>query len=220
MSRILVWDLPTRVFHWLLAVSFFGAYLASDDDWLVLHVVLGYTVLGLVAFRLVWGLVGTRYARFASFAFGPRRVLAYLRSLAALRPERHVGHNPAGSWAIWALLALGLASAASGWVALQTQWHWLKDVHESLSNAMLAVVVLHIAGAVASSLLHRENLPRTMVDGLKEGKPEEGIRASVWVVGMLLAALVAGFWTAAWRGDLPVVTRAAVERQRDHVHDH
>ena len=216
MSRILVWDLPTRVFHWLLAISFFGAFLLSDDDWLVPHVVLGYTVLGLIAFRLVWGLVGTRYARFASFAFGPRRVLDYLRSLAARRPERHVGHNPAGSWAIWALLALALASGASGWLALQTHWHWLKEVHEGLSNAMLAVVLLHVAGAVASSLLHRENLPRAMVDGLKEGRPEEGIRASVWVVGALLAALVAGFWTAAWRGDLPAVTRAAVERQRDH----
>jgi len=215
MSRILVWDLPTRVFHWLLAASFFGAYLS--DDWLVLHVVLGYTVLGLIAFRLAWGLAGTRYARFSSFAFGPRRVLAYLRSLAVLRPERHVGHNPAGSWAIWALLALGLASAASGWLALQTHWHWLKELHEGLSNATLAVVVVHVAGVVASSLLHRENLARAMVDGIKEGKPEEGIRGSVWVVGILLAALVAGFWTAAWRGDLPAVTRAAAERehQRD-----
>jgi cytochrome b len=220
MSRILVWDLPTRVFHWLLAASFFGAYLASDDDWLVLHVVLGYTVLGLIGFRLLWGFVGTRYARFASFAFGPRRLLGYLRSLAARRPERHLGHNPAGSWAIWALLALGLASAASGWFALQTDRHWIKDVHEGLSDAMLAVVVLHIAGALASSLLHRENLARAMVDGLREGKPEEGIRTSVWVVGTLLAALIAGYWTAAWRGDLPVVTRAAVERQRDHGHDH
>jgi len=218
MSRILVWDLPTRVFHWLLAASFFGAYLSSDDGWLVLHVVLGYTVLGLIAFRLAWGIAGTRYARFASFAFGPRRVLAYLRSLAVLRPERHVGHNPAGSWAIWALLALGLASAASGWLALQAHWHWLKELHEGLSNAMLAVVVLHVAGVVASSLLHRENLARAMVDGTKEGKPEEGLRGSVWVVGILLAALVAGFWTAAWRGDLSAVTRAAAEREHQR-HD-
>ena len=216
MSRVLVWDLPTRVFHWLLAFAFFGAYLSSDDDWLVFHVVLGYTVLGLIAFRLVWGLVGTRYARFSSFTYGTQRVLAYLRSLATLRPEHHVGHNPAGSWAIWALLALGLASAASGWIALQTRWHWLKDLHEVLSNAMLAVVGLHIAGVVVSSLLHRENLARAMVDGYKDGHPEDGIRGSVWVVGVLLAALVAGFWTAAWRGDLPAVTRTAAERAHEH----
>lgn len=215
MSRILVWDLPVRMFHWLLVASFFGAYLSSEDDWLVLHVVLGYTVLGLIAFRVVWGFAGTRYARFASFAFGPRRVIAYLRSIAALRPERHVGHNPAGSWAIWSLLAIGLASSASGWLALQTHWHWLKELHEGLSNAMLALVGLHIAAVIVSSLVHRENLTRAMVDGLKEGAPEEGIRGSVWVVGALVAALVAAFWTAAWRGELPAVTRAAAE----HAHE-
>jgi cytochrome b len=218
MSRILVWDLPVRVFHWLLVIAFFGAYFSSEDDWLVLHVVLGYTVLGLIAFRVLWGFAGTRYARFASFAFGWRRTVAYLRSLVALRPEHHLGHNPAGSWAIWALLALGLASGASGWIALQAHWHWLKEVHEALSNAMLAVVIVHIAGVVVSSLLHRENLARAMVDGLKEGSPEEGVHGSVWVVGALLAALVGGFWVAAWRGDLPAVTRPAAERAHEHEH--
>jgi len=216
MSRILVWDLPVRMFHWLLAIAFFGAYLSSEDNWLVLHAVLGYTVLGLIAFRVLWGFAGTRYARFASFAFGWRRTLAYLRSLAALRPERHLGHNPAGSWAIWSLLALGLACGASGWITLQTHWHWLKKVHEVLSNAMLAVVAVHIAGVLVASLLHRENLARAMVDGLKEGAPEEGIHGSVWVVGALLAAFVAGFWTAAWRGELPAVTRPAAERAHEH----
>jgi hypothetical protein len=106
--RIRVWDLPLRVFHWLLALSFAGAFLASEGEGVRdLHVVLGYTVAVLVAFRLVWGVAGSRYARFRSFAFGPQAVRAYLASLLARRPLHYVGHNPAGGWAIYALLALG-----------------------------------------------------------------------------------------------------------------
>lgn len=79
--KILVWDLPTRAFHWLFALSFIAAYLSSEDDWLTFHVTFGYTVLGLVAFRLLWGFAGTRYARFSSFGYAPARALAYLRAL-------------------------------------------------------------------------------------------------------------------------------------------
>ena len=114
--KVLVWDAPVRVFHWLMVGSFFGAYLTAESErWRLLHVTLGYTMLGLVVFRIVWGLVGTRHARFASFVRGPAAVLRYLRSLLSGRPEHHVGHNPAGGLAILALLALTLAVAATGW---------------------------------------------------------------------------------------------------------
>jgi cytochrome b len=223
--RILVWDLPTRAFHWLFALSFLAAYLSSEDDWLTFHVTFGYTVLGLVAFRLLWGFAGTRYARFASFAYGPARALAYLRSLIERRPEHHVGHNPAGSWAIYFLLALGALTGALGFLTLNgpQSWKWVKDVHQVAGNIMLGVACAHIAGVIAGSLAHRENLARSMVDGYKEGAPDEGIRTSVWIVGALLLALVAGFWAAAWRGDLPAVTAPAAKRAAEHAqhrHDH
>ena len=100
-KRILVWDLPTRAFHWLLAVSFAGAFLTAESERCRdIHVTLGYTMLGLVAFRLVWGLVGTRYARFSSFPLGLRNVMRYFRSLLTRSPQHYPGHNPAGSWAI------------------------------------------------------------------------------------------------------------------------
>ena len=99
-SKLLVWDVPTRVFHWLLALSFAGAFVTAESErYRDVHVALGYTVLGLVAFRLVWGLIGTRYARFWSFAYGPRSVLTYVKSLFTRSPQHHLGHNPAGSWA-------------------------------------------------------------------------------------------------------------------------
>jgi len=107
-NRILVWDVPTRVFHWLLAASFAGAFITADSEkWRDVHVALGYIMVALIAFRVVWGFVGTHYARFSSFAFGPGKVVAYLKSLLTRTPEHHVGHNPAGSWAVYGLLSLG-----------------------------------------------------------------------------------------------------------------
>ena len=220
--KILVWDLPTRAFHWLLALSFIAAYLSSEDDWLTFHVTFGYTVLGLVGFRLLWGFAGTRYARFSSFAYGPARGLVYLRSLVERRPEHHVGHNPAGSWAIYLLLALGALTGALGFLTLNgpQQWKWAKEVHQVMGNVMLGVVCAHIAGVIAGSFAHKENLARSMIDGYKDGAPGEGIRSSVWIVGALLLALVAGFWTAAWRGDLPAVTEPAAKRAAEQAQRH
>lgn len=194
----LVWDFPTRAFHWLLALSFTGAFVTAESErWRDVHVTLGYTVAGLIAFRLLWGLVGTRYARFASFAFGPRAVLDYVRSLLTREPRHYVGHNPAGSWAIYLLLALGLLAAASGYatyVELGGE-EAFEDVHEGIANALLALVFVHIAGVVASSFLHRENLARAMVSGRKKAAAGEGIRSARWMVGVALIAGVVAFWS-------------------------
>jgi cytochrome b len=224
-SRILVWDAPTRVFHWALALSFVGAFVTADSERLRdVHVVLGYTVLGLIAFRLIWGVLGTRYARFASFAFGPRALVAYLKSLLALRPQHFLGHNPAGSFAIYALLALGLLTGLTGYAQYnELGGEWFQDLHESLANAMLAVVFVHIAGVVVSTLLHRENLARAMVTGYKTGDPARAIRSARWLVAALLVAGVAALWT----GLIPVTdtrpgagTIAASQPARHAEHKH
>ena len=108
---VLVWDAPVRVFHWLLAASFVGAYITAESErWRLVHVTLGYTVGALVVFRLLWGLVGTRHARFSAFVRGPAAVAAYLRSLPGGGGEHPVGHNPAGGWAIVGLLTLAALS--------------------------------------------------------------------------------------------------------------
>lgn len=196
-SRILVWDLPVRLFHWLLALSFAGAWVTADSErWRDVHIVLGYTAGLLVVLRLAWGVVGTRHARFASFVRGPRRVAAYVRSLVAGRPEHATGHNPAGGWAILALLALTLAIVATGLVVeADAGPRGLDEVHEALATAMLAVVAIHVAGVVVGSLAHRENLVRAMVTGRKRGSPGDAIRGPRRVAAALLLALVAGVWT-------------------------
>ena len=110
---VLIWDLPTRIFHWTLTASFFIALATGDSDrFRDIHVFSGYLMLGLIGFRVVWGFAGSRYARFRSFLFGPRAAIAYFADLLAARASRHLGHNPAGSWAIFAMLALGVSSYA------------------------------------------------------------------------------------------------------------
>ena len=197
-SKVLVWDVPTRVCHWLLALSFAGAFLTAESErYRDVHVMLGYTVLGLIAFRLLWGLIGTRYARFWSFAFGPSSVLRYVKSLFTRTPQHHVGHNPAGSWAIYALLLLSLLAGASGYANYNDiGGHWMEHAHEAIANTLLAVVFVHITGALVSSLLHRENLPRSMITGYKSGKAGSGIRYRHRLIGAALVAAVAAFWIA------------------------
>lgn len=198
-SRILVWDAPTRVFHWALALSFTGAFITAESErFRDVHVVLGYTVLGLIAFRLIWGVLGTRYARFTSFAFGPREVVAYFKALLALRPQPFLGHNPAGSLAVYALLALGLLTGLTGYAHYnEIGGEWLEDLHEGAANAMLAIVFVHIAGVILSSLLHRENLARAMVTGYKTGDPGRAIRSARWLVAAMLVAGIGTLWTGA-----------------------
>lgn len=218
--RILVWDAPVRVFHWLMVASFFAAYLTAESErWRLLHVTAGYTMAGLVVFRLLWGLVGTRHARFASFVRGPRAVVAYLKSLVARRPEHHVGHNPAGAIAIVALLGLTALAAATGWsIYNEVGPEALEELHEFAGNAMLLIVIVHVAGVVISSRLHHENLVRAMVTGTKSGRPADGIRAAWRSVAALMLVAAIGFWSWQW-STAPVASDAAVAADRDRDDD-
>jgi cytochrome b len=198
---VLVWDAPVRVFHWLMVLSFASAYITAESErFRLLHVTLGYTLAGLIVFRLLWGVVGTRHARFADFVRGPRAAWRYLTSLASDRPQHHAGHNPAGALAIVALLVLGTVSAATGFAVYEELGgEWLEALHEVAGNTMLAVVLLHVAGVVVGSVVHRENLVRAMVTGRKGVPPSEGI-ASAWrSVAVLMLVAVLGFWWLQWR---------------------
>lgn len=197
-TSTLVWDLPTRVFHWLLAASFAGAYITSEGERLRdVHMLLGYSAAGLVAFRVLWGIFGTRYARFTSFPLSPRAVLDYLKSLLSFSPRHYFGHNPAGSWAILGMLALIAATGATGWArAVEFGPEWIEDVHDGLANAMLALVIVHIAAVLVSSLLHRENLPRAMLTGYKPGSGPAAA-GTRWLVAAALVAVIGAFWAGA-----------------------
>ena len=220
-QRVLVWDLPTRVFHWLLAGSFVGAFLTAESErYRDVHVVLGYTVLGLVVFRFLWGVIGTRYARFSAFPIAPRRVFQYLKSLFTRSPQHHIGHNPAGSLAIYAILALAALAAGTGYAAYnEIGGEWLAELHEGAANAMLGLVMIHIGAVMVSSLIHRENLVAAMLNGYKKGRAGDGIRRKHWFVAAAVLLATAGFWAGS-AGLLPegmgMAATAAVSQHQAH----
>jgi cytochrome b len=200
-EKIRVWDLPVRMFHWLLAGSFVAAYLVAESERLRgAHVILGYTATGLIVFRIVWGLVGSHFARFRSFLFAPSAAIGYLRSLTTEQPRRFIGHNPAGSYAIYAILLAGLATGLTGYLSLnEIGGESVEDLHEVCANIWLGVVIVHIVGVVLGSWIHRENLVRSMITGYKEGVQgkvadgESGVPAGR-TVGIAVAAGVAAVW--------------------------
>jgi cytochrome b len=199
--RTLVWDAPVRVFHWLLVLTFSVAWLTSESErWQLVHITAGYTMAGLVAFRILWGLVGTQHARFSDFVRGPRAVARYLKSLVSRNPEHHAGHNPPGALAILALLALAVLTVGTGWASYnEIGGELFEEVHEALASTMLAIVVVHVLAVLASSVLHRENLVGAMVHGRKPVPAAEGIRSPWRSIAVLLLAAVLGFWWMQWQ---------------------
>ena len=200
MQKILVWDWPVRIGHWLMAAGFALAWLtAESESFRLIHVFAGATVFAVAAFRLPWGLIGTRYARFADFVRGPQAVRAYMSSLFRLEPSHHVGHNPAGGWAIVLLLGLGLLTSLAGWATYnELGGDLFEELHEGLATAMLIVVIVHLAGVVSGSVLHGENLVRAMLTGKKEGSPDAAIASARPLAAVVLLAwiVLAGWWMA------------------------
>ena len=164
-----VWDLCVRIFHWGLVAAFLVAW-ATGDEFKRVHITAGYAVIGLVAFRILWGFVGTHHARFADFVRGPGSVARYLRATARLRAKRYLGHNPAGGAMIMALLVMLSIIGATGFMmTTDAFWGvaWVQASHETAVSLTLGLVVLHIVGVIVASCEHRENLVRAMITGRK-----------------------------------------------------
>jgi cytochrome b len=177
---ITVWDLPLRLFHWLLVIAYFVAY-ATEDEWLNVHVWAGYLVLGLLIFRLIWGFVGGQYARFNNFLCSPMQSIAYIKDLMQSKAKRYIGHNPAGS-AMIVLLLLSLSMTVVTGLAVYGAdkdagplafldagyAHLLEEIHELFANFSLMLVIVHVIGVVVESYIHRENLAGAMFHGNKK----------------------------------------------------
>jgi cytochrome b len=196
LNETRVWDPVVRIFHWSLVATFTIAWLTGEEE-SRLHELAGYAVIGLVLIRVAWGFVGTKYARFRDFVYRPSTVLAYVKDILTGKSKRYLGHNPLGGMMIVALLlsasitglALQNAEEGTGPFAVitastsvtapaviakkvadddgdGTEETW-KELHEFFANLSMLLVVLHIAGVIVGSLVHRENLARAMFTGRK-----------------------------------------------------
>ncbi|MEW8625756.1 MAG: cytochrome b/b6 domain-containing protein [Candidatus Thiodiazotropha sp.] len=181
---IKVWDPLVRLFHWSLVGAFAICWM-TEDEWMDLHVYAGYTVAALLLVRVVWGLIGTRYARFSDFVKSPGKVLAYLKDLLRFKAKRFIGHNPAGGAMIVMLMFCLLITALTGMLAYGAEGlgplaeplfsnrpyggELYEEIHEFFANLTLVLVAVHLTGVLVESLLHQENLVRSMITGTKRG---------------------------------------------------
>ncbi|MDH5426104.1 MAG: cytochrome b/b6 domain-containing protein [Gammaproteobacteria bacterium] len=182
-SLIKVWDPLVRIFHWSLVLSFFLAYV-TEEDFISIHTFAGYAVLVLLLIRIVWGFIGTRHARFTDFVYSAQNIKQFLKDTVKLKAKRYIGHNPAGGAMILMMIISLLAASVSG-VALYgaedqagplaswfSQGHsfWgdvLEEVHEFFANFSLLLVFIHVAGVIIESMIHKENLAKSMINGMK-----------------------------------------------------
>lgn len=232
MKRIKVWDLPVRLFHLGLAAAVLAAFLTGDEDEsATLHTRAGLLVLGLVVFRIVYGLLGPAQVRFAAFVKGPAEVWRYAKATLQGHPPAHLSHNPLGGVMVVLLLGTLAVTAVSGAVIkLGPDWdgaltgamssalaHDLKELHEGAAGLVLFLIPLHVAGTILSSLLERQNLVASMITGWKNSPtdarlPRPGLARRV--VAVVVAGIVAAAVTGAVQSLLPVSEAEAAETTR------
>lgn len=206
LQTVPVWDLPTRLFHWVLAGLMIAQWwTAEQSSTMDYHVWGGYAVLTLVLFRLIWGFVGSDTVRFSDFVRGPVAALGYVKALLRGETPLYLGHNPMGGWSIVAMLILLLVQAGTGlfanddiliegplyaWVSKDTS-DWLTTIHRFNFNLLLAVIAVHITAVLFYLLVKRENLIHPMLSGRKHLPPEQVDRVPHMVSPWLGLAVLA-----------------------------
>lgn len=199
MEKVLVWDLPTRLFHIFLAAGFIACLLIAEfadehSPWFPYHMMLGI-VLGVMLFlRVIWGFVGTKYARFNALHLGPVALVRYLLSAFTGSGPRYTGHNPGSSYAIVAMLVL-LGFIVTTGLLMTHGVEAAEDLHGIAVYTLLAVAVVHVVGVMWYSIRHRENIAGSIITGFKVGTPEDAISSSrplVAVAFVAVSAVVAG----------------------------
>ncbi len=170
--EIRVWDPLVRIGHWSLVACIALAWVSGEGG-KELHEGVGYAALAIIALRLVWGVIGSHYARFGEFLRAPAATLQYAARVLAGNEPRYLGHNPLGGWMIVCLLACIALTGITGWLYTTDEYfgvEWVGELHEALADALLALIALHVAGVVLASKRHHENLVAAMLHGRKRAE--------------------------------------------------
>ena len=184
IKQVKVWDGLVRGFHWLMLLSFVGAYVTSQSGMQQTHILIGYFIFLLLIVRIVWGFIGSKHARFSDFVALPSHVWAYLQASFRNKPPHYLGHNPAGGWMVLALIGALLLISVSGVIltsviefegpllnllsGMSDQWAYrYEELHEVALDILWLLIAGHLVGVVVASIQHKENLPRAMVSGYK-----------------------------------------------------
>lgn len=200
MNTTRVYDWPTRLFHWSFAGLFIGAFFIAktfDDDSSAYpyHMMLGMVMASAVFLRVIWGFIGSRYARFSSFALRPFELIQYFKDLIRTKTSRVLGHNPASSWAALMMMGLALGLALTGFLMSKgINKELFEEVHEIFAHAFLVVAIAHVVGVVLHTIRHKDMIGLSMLTGRKTSvNGGVGIESSHPVMGFIFVALVGGF---------------------------
>jgi len=200
MNRALVYDLPTRVFHWLFSGLFITAFVIAktvDSESLVYtyHMLVGLTLGFLVLLRLIWGVLGTQHAKLSDFSLNPRDLYQYFAGILQGEKQKWAGHNPASSWAALCMMACTVTSALTGYLMTSGKAKEnFEDIHELSANAFMVIALVHIAGIFVHIVRYRELIGLSMVDGKKADVPKgEEIQSQRGGVALILLGLVIAF---------------------------
>lgn len=193
---IRVYDLPTRVFHGLFAVSFLVAFVIAnfvDDDEVAFsyHMIAGLIMCFILLWRLIWGVCGSRHARFSDFSLSPVSLFSYLKGVLSGSTQKWQGHNPASSWAalIFMLLTAGLGFTGVA-MTLGLYGEIMEELHELMANTFIFIVVLHIAGVAIHQINHRDSLAKSMISGIKTQLPESAHPVAAHIGAGVLALVL------------------------------
>jgi cytochrome b len=190
-KRMMSWDAAVMVSHWLLAFCFLGAVITQDSEkFRLVHVTMGYTMFGLVAFRLIWGVIGGKYARFSSIFPRLKKITTYIRSLFTSQPEKFIGFHAIGFLSAYILLAIILTVTISGYLVYEEIGPDLfEDLHETLGNLLIFVVAIHVGGVLIHAILEKIKAKAALQSNALPSR----VRPYKWMAGIILLA-VTYFW--------------------------
>jgi len=200
-NKTMLYDWPTRIFHWLFAFLFLAAYLIveiTDDEspLFTLHMMAGLTIGFMLILRIIWGLVGTTYARFSSFELHPIELIRYFKDAIVSKTKNYLGHNPASSYATILMFICAAGLAITGVMMTGgNESDFYEETHELLANIFLITVIAHVGGIIFHHIKHRDSLWSSMFDGKKNAlSGKTGITNTKRFAGILFLILTLG-WT-------------------------